>query len=208
VATAGGTVYVLDSAGDTIDRFTQQGQYRGSVLHDPALDRARGMALGRNGTILVANPASNSVLTLTRTGQILHTLGGAVGTGPTQLSQPSDVASGKGGLTYILDNNNQRVQIVSAANTFTGQRPAPSSSTLASAHILPLPDGRLLVSDPTGALLLYPSNGGSATRIVLRVKGDSSTHISPLGLALTGRGRVLITDTTGNRLLVLSVARL
>ena len=208
VATSGGTIYVLDSAGDTIDRFTLQGQYRGAVMHDPALDRARGMALGPKGTVLVANPASNSVLTLSPSGQILHTLGGAVGTGPTKLNQPSDVASGQGGLIYILDNNNQRVQIVNQPDTFTGQRPAPPSSTIASAHVLSLPDGRLLVSDPTGALLLYPSNGGSATRIVLRIKGGSSTRVSPLGLALATRGRVLVTDTSGNRLLVIPVAQL
>jgi hypothetical protein len=199
---------VLDSAGDTIDRFTLQGQYRGTVIHDPALDRARGMALGRNGTLLVANPAGNSILMLVQSGEIVHTLGGAVGAGPTELDQPSDVASDKGGFIYILDNNNQRVQIVNAADAFTGRRPAPPSSTLASAHVLPLPDGRLLVSDPTGALLLYPANGGGATRIVLRVKGASSTRISPLGLARTTTGRVLITDTAGNRLLVISVAKL
>jgi DNA-binding beta-propeller fold protein YncE len=208
VATAGGTIYVLDSTGDTIDRFTSQGQYRGTVIHDSALDRARGMALGRNGTLLVANPASNSILTLSPSGQILHTLGGAVGAGPTKLDQPSDVASGKGGLIYILDNNNQRVQIVNGADTFTGQRPAPPSSTIASAHVLALPDGRLLVSDPTGALLLYPSNGGSATRIVLRIKGGSTTRISPLGLALATRERVLVTDTSGSRLLVIPVSQL
>jgi hypothetical protein len=208
VASSRGTIYVLDSAGDTIDRFSLQGQYRGTVIHDPALDRARGMALGRNGTILVANPASNSILMLAQSGEIVHTLGGAVGAGPTKLDQPSDVASGKGGLIYILDNNNQRVQIVNAADAFTARRPAPPSSTLASAHVLSLPDGRLLVSDPTGALLRYPANGGSATRIVLRVKGVSPTRISPLGLALTTTGRVLITDTAGNRLLVISVAKL
>lgn len=208
VATAGGTIYVLDSAADTIDRFTLQGQYRGMMLHDPVLDRARGMALGPNGTVLVANPASNSIVTLDRSGQILHTLGGTVGAGPTNLNQPSDVASGKGGLIYILDNNNQRVQIVNAAHAFTGQRPAPASSTIASAHVLPLPDGRLLVSDPTGALLLYPPNGRAATRIVLRVNGASSGRISPLGLALATGERILITDTAGNRLLLISISKL
>jgi DNA-binding beta-propeller fold protein YncE len=207
-AAAGGTLYVLDSERDTIDRFDAQGQYRGTVIHDPTLHHARGMALGRNGTLLVANPSTNSVLTLSRSGDILHTFAGSVGTGPTKLDQPSDVASGNNGSIYILDNNNQRVQIVNAAGTFSGQRPAPPSSTISSAHVLPLPDGRLLVSDPTGSLLLYPPNGGSATRIVLQVKGDPSARISPLGLALATGGRVLVTDTMGNRILVISSSQL
>ena len=208
ITAAGGTLYVLDSEGDTISRFDSRGRFRGTVLHDPVLNHARGLALGPHGTLLVANPASNGVLTLSRAGSILHTLGGSVGSGPTSLDQPSDVALGTSGFTYILDNNNQRVQIVNAAGAFVGQRRAPASSTIASAHVLPLPDGRLLVSDPTGSLLLYPSNGGSATRIMLRVKGDASAKVSPLGLALMKQGGVLVTDTAGNRLLVLTASQL
>jgi glucose/arabinose dehydrogenase len=207
-AVAGGMLYVLDSERDTIERFDAQGQYRSTVIHDPALHHSRGLSLGRNGTLLVANPASNSVLTLSTHGDILHTLASSVGTGPTKLDQPSDVAFGHDGSIYILDNNNRRVQIVNAAGSFSGQRPAPPSSTIASAHVLPLPDGRLVVSDPTGSLLLYPPNGGSATRIVLRVKGDPSARISPLGLALTTKGSVLVTDTMGNRILVISSSQL
>jgi DNA-binding beta-propeller fold protein YncE len=208
VVAAGRALYVLDSEGDTIDRFDAQGRFRGVVLHDPALHLARGIALGPKGTLLVANPSTDNVLTMSRSGTILHIIGGTIGAGPNQLDQPSDVATGINGSIYVLDNNNRRVQVVTAAGAFSGQRPAPPSSTLASAHVLPLPDGRLIVSDPTGSLLVYPPHGSSATRIVLRVKGDPSSPISPLGLSLTSQRTVLVTDTTGNRLLVISTSRL
>jgi hypothetical protein len=208
LAATGTTLDVLDSEGDTIDRFDAQGRFRGVVLHDPTLHHARGLSLGPQATLLVANPATDSVLTLSRSGEILHTLGGTIGAGRDQLNQPSDVATGRNGSIYVLDNNNQRVQVVTAAGSFSGQRPAPASSTLASSHVLPLPDGRLVVSDPTGSLLVYPPGRNTATRVVLRVKGNSSAPVSPLGLSLLTGGKVLITDTAGNRLLTIPSSRL
>jgi DNA-binding beta-propeller fold protein YncE len=208
LASTGTTLYVLDAEGDTIDRFDARGHVLGVVMHDPALHHARGLALGPQATLLVANPATDSVLTVSRNGQILHTLGGTVGAEADQLDQPSDVVTGRHGSIYVLDNNNRRVQVVTATGAFTGQRPAPASSTLASSHVLALPDGRLVVSDPTGSLLVYPPAGSTATRVVLRVKGNSSTPLSPLGLSLMTGGKVLVTDTAGNRLLVIPSSRL
>ncbi len=205
MAASGDTIYVLDSEADFIDRFNASGAFRGEVIHDPVLHQARGMALGPHGTLVIANPSSNSVVTISTRGDILRHVGGPVGSGPDQFNQPSDVSVGGDGSVFVLDNNNQRVQVLTATGAFVRHFPAPASSTLASSHVLPLPGGRLLVSDPTGSLLLYPNETGAPTRIQVRLRGLLSTHIAPLGMSLMSSGHVLVTDTAGNRLLELAL---
>ena len=206
IATSGDALYVLDAARGTIGRYDMAGHFQRAVLQSSLLVSARGMAVGRDGILYVANPRSNSVDVLSSTGTLLRQFTSALGAGPDQYNQPSDVAVGYNGTIYVLDNTNDRIKAITSSGRFLTQWPAPPSDTLHSVHLLPLPDGRLLASDPIGgSLLVYRTGSSTPTRLALAVPSHALGHIEPLGLARTRAGTILVTDGAGNRLLMVPV---
>jgi Double zinc ribbon/NHL repeat len=207
VAATGTSIYLLDAERGSIERYDIAGHFQGEVARDPILSRARGMSLGPDGSLYVASPGSNSVVVLDSSGKMLRRLDGTVGAGGGKFNQPSDVYVGPSGSIYVLDNNNFEVKEMTPTGKSIAHWPAPASTTLDSAHVLALPNGRLLVSDPTGSLLLYKRPGATAVRLTLRASSTGSSGQSPLGVSLTRNGQVLVTDATGNRVLVISLPR-
>jgi DNA-binding beta-propeller fold protein YncE len=199
---AQGGMDVLDAAGAAIERFDSSGHFVREIVRDPALLDGRGLAVGPDGRLYVANPLTNSIVVLAADGKIERRMTSPLGAGPGQFNQPSDVAVGAGGTLYVLDNQNNRIEALTPAGSFVAQWPAPPSDTLHSVHLLPLPGGRLLASDPSGALLLYAPGGGSPIREPLHIAGQTLAHAQPLGLSLMPSGQVLVSDGYGGQLLV------
>src|SRR5436190_2096955 len=203
-------LFVLDAGRGSIERYDLAGRFEREIISNPPLlASARGMALGPDGTLYVANPRSNSVVLLSPSGHILRQVTSPLGAGPDQLNQPSDVAVSPNDTVYVLDNMNNRIKALTATGAFIAQWSAPPSDTLHSVHVLPLRGGRILASDPfTGALLLYGPGGGVPVRVPLRVPGQAAGSVQPLGLSLGPGGNVLVTDGHGNRLLLVSSSEL
>lgn len=202
VATNGNVVYLLDAGRGSIDRFDLDGRFQREILLNPTmLSDARGMSAARDGSLYVANPRTNTIIIVAPNGHMekqLHTPNG-----PTQgqIDQPSDVVPGANGVFYVLDNQNKRIEALSATFGFVGQWPAPYSDTFHSVHLLSLPDGRIMASDPSGNLLLYPLGTGAPTSYPLRGQTGVLGHVEPLGLSFMSRNEILVTDGGGNRLL-------
>ncbi len=206
LATGGHDLYVLDAARGAVERFDTDGHFVREIIHDPAqLQSARGMVINRSGRLYVANPRSNEIVALSPGGKVIARITAPLGDGPTQYNQPSDVAVGSDYSLYIYDNINMRIKKEKSSGFFIAQWPAPPSDTFHSVHVLPLADGRLLASDPGGSLLAYPAGGGTPTRYPLRVPGQPSAPLQPLGLSLTSAGDILVADGLGNRLLVVTL---
>jgi DNA-binding beta-propeller fold protein YncE len=210
VAASAQALFVLDAGRGSIERYDLAGRFEREIIaNPPLLQDARGMALGPDGTLYVANPRSNSVVLLSTDGHILRQLTSPLGAGPDQFNQPSDVAVSPNDTVYVLDDVNNRIKAMTPAGAFIAQWPAPPSDTLHSVHVLPLRAGRMLASDPiSGALLLYRPGGGVPVRLPLGVPGRSAGPVQPLGLSLGPGGTVLVADGTGNRLLVVSSSAL
>lgn len=205
VVTAGGLA-VLDAQSDAILRFDDGGHYLGQLAHGSAFHDARGLAVGPDGRLYVANPLSNSIVVVSPDGTIERQIHSALGAAPGQFNQVSDVAVGANGTLYVLDNQNNRIEALTNAGAFLAQWPAPASSTIDSVHLLPLSKGRLLASDPgSGSLLVYSPGGGAPTRSALLERGQQLSDAQPLGLARAAQGRVLVADGHGNRVLVVSL---
>jgi DNA-binding beta-propeller fold protein YncE len=199
-------LFVLDAGRGSIERYDLAGRFEREIISNPLLlANARGMALGPDGTLYVANPRSNSVVLLSTGGHIVRQLTSPLGAGPDQFNQPSDVAVSPDDTVYVLDDMNNRIKAMTPTGAFIAQWPAPPSDTLHSVHVLPLRAGQMLASDPTsGALLLYRPGGGVPARIPLSVPGPAAGSVQPLGLSLGRGGKVLVTDGNGNRLLLVS----
>jgi streptogramin lyase len=197
-------LFVLDAGRGAIERYDLAGRFEREIISSPPLlANARGMALGPDGTLYVANPRSNSVVLLSTGGHIVRQLTSPLGAGPDQFDQPSDVAVSPDDTVYVLDNMNKRIKALTATGAFITQWPAPPSDTLHSVHVLPLRGGRMLASDPfAGALLLYRPGGGVPVRVSLGVPGPAAGSVQPLGLSLGLGGNVLVADGNGNRVLL------
>jgi hypothetical protein len=203
-------LFVLDAGRGAIERYDLAGRFEREIIaNPPLLAQARGMALGPDGTLYVANPRSNSVVLLSTGGRVIRRLTSPLGAGPDQFNQPSDVAVSPDDIVYVLDNMNNRIKALTATGAFIAQWPAPASDTLHSVHVLPLRGGRMLASDPfAGALLLYRPGGGQPVRVPLGVPGPPAGSVQPLGLSLGPGGDILVTDGNGNRVLLVSSSEL
>jgi hypothetical protein len=111
------------------------------------------------------------------------------------------------GSIYVLDNNNVQVVEMTSSGRAVAHWPAPPSSTLDSAHVLALADGRVLVTDPGGSILLYKRPGASAVRLNLVLPANGTRKQSLLGISLSKKGSLLATDSAGHRVLVFKVPR-
>lgn len=204
VAALGSQVVVLDSARGSLDVLNDNGGFVRELMHSGDLVDARGLAVGPHGQIYVANPRSNSILVLSNQGKVERTFAPPLGAAPGAFNQPSDVAVAADGTIYVLDNQNNRIEALSPGGQFLKQWPAPASDTVLSVHVLPLPKGGVLASDPAAALLVYPAGGGQPVRHVIAAPANqSSTATVPQGLSLMPDGRLLVTDARGGRLFVM-----
>ena len=210
VVTSTHALFVLDAGRGSIERYDLAGRFEREIISNPLLlADARGMALGPDGTLYVANPRTNSVVLLSTDGHIIRQLTSPLGAGPDQFNQPSDVAVSANDTVYVLDDINNRIKAMTPTGAFRAHWPAPASDTLYSVHVLPLRGGRVLASDPVaGALLLYRPGAGVPVRVPLGVPGPAHGSVQPLGLSLGPSGNVLVTDGTGNRVLLVSSSEL
>jgi DNA-binding beta-propeller fold protein YncE len=207
LSAGGRSLYVLDSQRGAILQFDTQGRFQRRIIAGPAMVNGRGLALGPDGRLYVANPSSNSLVVITPQGTIARTFTTSPGSGRGEMNQPSDIALGRDGTIYVMDNVNDRITAMRPIGTVIDERPAPASTTVTSVHLLALPNGRVLASDPAGSLLLYPRGSGAPTRVLLRLSGQASGSVTPLGLSLLRSGKVLVTDNGHNRLLILGLPR-
>jgi DNA-binding beta-propeller fold protein YncE len=119
-----GYLYVAEFGDDDrIRKLDAQGRY---VTHwgghgsDPGqFVRPRGLALGPDGCLYVADACNHRVQVFTRDGRLVRAIGGE-GSGPGQLSYPYDVAVAPGGEVYVLEFGNHRVQKFSPAGESLG----------------------------------------------------------------------------------------
>jgi hypothetical protein len=205
LAIQGSSLYVLDSDLGRVLEYTLGGGQprlqRASPVSLPLM-HARGLALDAAGNVLVADPAGNAVLELRPDLTLLRSQP-ALSAGGTELfDQPSAVAAGPGGSIYVVDSQRDAVRLYDPSWSVLRSWSIAPGDTLHSARILPLTDGRLVVSDPRdGKLLLYAAL--SSTPQVYTVPVAGGIPPVPLGVALGPAGNLLVTcDGSGTVLQV------
>src|SRR4029077_2772088 len=119
VADSQGSIYVADSGGNKIEKFTQDGVFlktfdasTGANLQTPL-----GMSVDNSGNIFVADSGSNRIVELDTNGHPV-TSWGSQGTGADFFDNPRATAVDSNGNVFVVDSNNNRIQkFVSAAPT-------------------------------------------------------------------------------------------
>jgi hypothetical protein len=192
-----GHLYVLDSDAGQVLAYAPGPTAADAPLQASAssipLVHARDMAINAAGQILVADPASNSVVTLSSDLALQQQQSNRGADGSDLYEQPDAIAAGPKGTVFVVDSQNNQVKEFSGGWHLLRSWPAVASDTLHAPHILPLAGGRLLVSDPADSKLLLFDPTSSTPQAFL-VPPRAGLAAQPLGLAHGPDATILVTN--------------
>lgn len=195
---------VLDSDSGFVMEYTTKGKLVTSSPRSVPLVHARGISVDSQGQVYVADPATDSIFTLDSGLNIVHQETASPDGGKTYLfQQPTAVAPVPGGGFYVVDGQVGQLDRFTATWQFVRSWPLAITDTLHSPRVLPLTNGRVLVTDPSDSkLLLFSPDATQPTFYALNtVPGPLP---SPLGLSAMGK-KLLLTSTGANQLWVLTI---
>ncbi|MGH2347713.1 MAG: NHL repeat-containing protein, partial [Chloroflexota bacterium] len=203
--TPDGHLVVLDSDTGFVLEYTMKGKLVAGSSRSVPLVHARGLAVDAQGRIYVADPATDSIFTLDSGLNIVHQETASPDGGKTFLfQQPTAVAPAPGGGMYVVDGQIGALDLFSADWQLQHTWPLAITDTLHSPRVLPLADGRVLVTDPADnkLLLFTPGVVQPAFYALNTVPGPLA---APLGIAWTTKHRLLLTCTGANQLWVVTI---
>jgi DNA-binding beta-propeller fold protein YncE len=119
VAAYDGNVYVTEYS-DRLTVYSNSGAFVGELGSTAGCGQIRGfprmVTSDEFGRLVVCDALTDQLMIVSSTGEVLETWGGH-GSGPGQFNLPFDVAAGPGGLIYVADRANNRVQVFGDAPT-------------------------------------------------------------------------------------------
>jgi len=211
----GGDIYVadtwnhriqrLDAEGRTVFSWGLFGQYGpGDVAGQSAFYGPRGLAIGPEGRVYVADTGNKRVQVFEPDGRFAFQWGGG-GVLEGYLEEPVGIAFGPGDEIYVADTWNQRVQVFDKNGTTLRQWPIAGWDT-------GLPDekpylavdaqGYVYVTDPGYYRVLVFDSLGNYVLSFGQYGLDERSFALPTGIAVGKDGLIYVADAHGNRVLV------
>ncbi len=203
-----GHLLVLDSDSGLVIEYTKAGKVVTTSSKAVPFIHARGIAIDTQGQVYVADPATDGIFTLDAGLNLIHQQTASPDEGKTFLfQQPTAVAPAAGGLLYVVDGQNQRLDLFNASWQLQEGWPLAISDTLHSPRVLPLANGQALVSDAVdNKILLYsPAQLQPTVYSLATVAGPPA---GPLGIAAAGHHRLLVTASGANQIWLVPVPSL
>lgn len=201
-----GNVYVVDASSKIVQVFDMNGKHLRTLAESGQwFNRPSGIAVNAEGTRIFVvdtggiNTMDHRVRVFdVQTGAHLLDIG-TRGTGPGELNLPRDVTIGNGGLLYVVDGANFRVQVFNPDGSFVrtfgsigrqaGQFSRPKEAATdadGNVYVVDTAFGNFQIFNPEGQLLLA---------IGSRSETDGPTkYMLPSGIAVDGDGRVYMVD--------------
>lgn len=194
-----GTVWVLDSVRQLLLHFDDGGQFLEEVAPTSPWYRPRGLALASDGTFYVADTGLVRVVQVARDGTLIRQIGGK--DGPIGPGQPTDVAVAADGSLYVVEAQSGVLWHLDAEGVALAAWSVPKTNTIDAPHLDVLPDGRVMVTSPSGPTVqVYEGDGTPVGEW-----GGAEMFGLPVGIALAPDGRlVAVSDSAMCRVLVFS----
>lgn len=163
------------------------------------LREPRGLAVDRDGTLLVADSFNNRIQRLDLTGTPLAVWGGpAPGDGPRQFRTPCGVAASPDGSIYVADTWNHRIQKLSPSGEFLLEWREENPGFWGPRAVAVAPDGSIFVVDTGNKRILSYDPGGARLSVFGSEGSDDGQFIEPVGLAIDPEEKRLYVADTGN----------
>jgi len=166
-----GDIYAADTWNGRIQEFSPTGVYvrswgqqnlASANLKPDDFYGPRGVAVGPDGAVYVADTGHKRIQVFTADGQFLRSIGQA-GSAPGQLNEPSSVAVTPSGQVVVADYWNSRIQVFNQQGGFV--RAFAVTAWQAGSYDEPQiavdGQGRVLVPDPAGGNVFVYSSSGS-----------------------------------------------
>ncbi|MCC7200114.1 MAG: NHL repeat-containing protein [Gammaproteobacteria bacterium] len=191
-----GTLYIADRGNQRIAIFSDNGRFKTALaVHvDGQPTSPVDVAVGRDGRLYITC-SNHRVMVMDPSGGVRASWGGR-GTGDGEFQYPATVAIDQDGSVFVVDVINARIQKFDSEGRFLlafGKLGATPGSLYRPKGIALAADGRLFVSDSyLGVVQVFDRSGR-----FLRVLGDAGKvrrWNTPVGLAVDGRGRLLVTE--------------
>jgi DNA-binding beta-propeller fold protein YncE len=145
-----GAIAVLDAANQVISLWDETGEFLGELGRELALYRPRGLDIGADGDLWIADTGGGRIVQADAQGRFR-----AAFEGPEPDSQPTDALLGPDGLLYGVDPVAALLWSVDpTAGEALVTAPGPAGNTFESPRLAALPDGRIFLTDPEAARVL------------------------------------------------------
>ena len=128
---------------------------------------------------------------------IFETQWGGRGDGPGQCFNPSGIAVGPGGLVYVADSGNARLQVFTPDGEHFATWPVPATSRPTGLAVRA--DGTTLVADFTGDQVLVLGADCAVMETWRGGTAEVTDLTAPSGIALTPQGTVVVVEFMGQR---------
>src|SRR5579859_2358778 len=170
----------------------------------------RGVAVGPDGSIYVADSRNNRIEKFDPTGKLLLTWGSlgtldAKNANPGTFNEPWGVAVAADGTVFVTDTWNHRVQKFDANGKFLamwghfGQGETPDAFWGPRAIVIDS-HGKIYVSDTGNKRIVVFDANGNSLGIIGAAGSDPGQFDEPVGLAVTSDGTVYVADTWNQRI--------
>jgi 4-amino-4-deoxy-L-arabinose transferase-like glycosyltransferase/streptogramin lyase len=195
VAAPDGTLFVLDSASGRVGHFDAQGGLLGMVALPNPVVSSRGLNLGRDGLLYLAQTPANRVVRLSGAGLPLSPFGAA-----NSFDQPTSALATTNGAIFVYEPDSGRLQLQAPDGHLLFTLPAPHADTVNAGRLAVLSDGRVLLGDASGhRIVVYAADG--------RLLGSFPVAGLPQGLAAGPTGTIAVADLESQIVRVYALGR-
>ncbi|GIW10641.1 MAG: hypothetical protein KatS3mg061_1698 [Dehalococcoidia bacterium] len=203
VIASNGRSYLLDATTASVAEYAPDGQFLGTIpLERRDFYKPRGLSIGSDDHLLVADTGQNRVLRFSLSGKLLAVFGGRKGAGPGEMLEPTDAALLPSGDVLVLDTGNRRLQWFTPDGRYRAEWPINWSVPLNGPHLTLDPQGRPLVTDPErGRFARY-----DVERAIVQFAGGPDQFRLPVEILRDPSGAIYLVETGGGKVtrLVLS----
>ncbi|MFC1504708.1 NHL repeat-containing protein [Spirochaetota bacterium] len=183
-----GFIYIADTFNSRIQKLDPKGNF---ITSWKGVDRPRGIAVGPDNTVYVANTAAHTISMHTSDGTLIKKIG-SYGSGPLQFMNPNDVCVDEDNIIYVADSFNRRIQVISPEVTLIREIKVPGwdGKFFIEPYIALKGRRYIIATDPSQEkIYLFTTKGKLKKSIDVK-----NTFERPMGVAISKKGQVYVVD--------------